>query len=127
VNAKVVENHMNPRSQRIASEKFLEQTEEQQAVLLRSAHPRQPSTLGIQRAGQVAFLVLAGRKNLILRSPVHPVQADLWVEMEPNRFDAEKPFVQQEKTDFYAPPADDKTSCRFSPGDRKAIPKAKAL
>ncbi len=82
VDTKVVQDHMNPQSKRVTVEQSFKQLKEQQAVLLGAACPNQPSAPNIQRAGQIAFLVLPGRKDFFLCSPVHPIQSDLGVQVD---------------------------------------------
>jgi hypothetical protein len=59
----------------------VQRADEQDAVVPLARDPRQHAGRRVPRAAQVPLDVLAGRDHLLLLAPVHPVEADLGVQV----------------------------------------------
>src|SRR5271157_1334532 len=83
MNLEVVEDDVDPASVWVGHRhQPMDQEEEQCAVLAFPLDPGELARAGIERAGQVTLLVLAGRRHGLLLARQHPVRSYLGVQMD---------------------------------------------
>jgi len=65
----------------VLSDERVEHGAEERAVLLGRFDPGDPASLDVPRASEIVLLILAGREHPALVAAIHPIEADLGIEM----------------------------------------------